>query len=102
MRKTKSLVIVLEALLATPTADHWGYDLQRQTGMRSGILYPILRRLLEAEWVDDGWEDLSAVEGRPPRRYYRLTERGAASARTLLARTEPASRYALRPQRAST
>lgn len=102
MRKTKTLVTVLEAMLANPTAEHWGYDLQRQTGIRSGALYPILRRLLEAGWVEDGWEELSDAEGRPPRRYYRLTERGAASARTLLADAEPEGRYALRPGEAFT
>lgn len=102
MKKTKSLIAVLEALLARPTEEHWGYDLQRQTGIRSGVLYPILRRLLEAGWVEDGWEDPEAIEGRPPRRYYTLTDWGAASARTMLAGVEPEHRYVLRPGEAST
>lgn len=102
MRKTKSLTAVLEALLDRPAAEHWGYDLQRQTGIRSGVLYPILRRLLEAGWVEDGWENPEAIEGRPPRRYYTLTDRGAASARTMLADNEPEHRYVLKPGKAST
>jgi PadR family transcriptional regulator, regulatory protein PadR len=102
MKKTMSLMAVLQALLDRPSAEHWGYDLQRQTGIRSGILYPILRRLLEAGWVEDGWEEPEAVEGRPPRRYYTLTDRGAASARTMLAGAEPERRYVLKPGEAST
>lgn len=102
MKKTKSLLAVLQALLDRPYAEHWGYDLQRQTGIRSGILYPILRRLLEAGWVVDGWEEPESVEGRPPRRYYTLSEQGAVLARAMLASAEPQRRSILKPGKAST
>jgi PadR family transcriptional regulator PadR len=85
MRRTQSLVRVLEALLENPQDQHWGYELQKRAKIRSGVLYPILRRLHEAGWVEDGWEDQrEASQGRPPRRYYVLTPQGVTAARELL------------------
>src|SRR3712207_8962836 len=43
----------------------WGYDLSKRSGVRSGVLYPILRRLLEKGWLTDGWEEPADV--RKPR-----------------------------------
>jgi DNA-binding PadR family transcriptional regulator len=48
--------------------------LARVATVRSGVVYPLLTRLLDAGWLADGWEQ--GVEGRPPRRYYELTEDG--------------------------
>jgi len=63
-----------------PQGRHWGYPLSKRSGVPSGVLYPILRRMLDEGWLSDHWEDAStaAAEGRPPRRYYRLTHRGIA------------------------
>lgn len=62
-----------------PEGHHWGYDLTKRAGVRSGVLYPTLRRMEVEGWVDDGWEDPEAVSGRPPRRYYQLTGEGRAA-----------------------
>ena len=59
-----------------PRGRHWGYDLTKRAGIRSGVLYPVLRRMQERGWLDDGWEDPATVQGRPPRRYYELTDAG--------------------------
>lgn len=40
-----------------------------------GTLYPLLARLRRAGWVSTNWKE--STEG-PPRRYYSLTEDGAA------------------------
>lgn len=40
-----------------------------------GTLYPLLARLRRAGWVTTSWQE--STEG-PPRRYYSLTENGAA------------------------
>lgn len=33
--------------------------------------------MLDAGWLEDGWEDPTEIaERRPPRRYYRLTDEG--------------------------
>lgn len=77
---------VLAALMEQPQAWRYGYDLSKQTGLKSGTLYPLLIRLsdqglLEAEWR----QPLQA--GRPQRHAYRLTEAGAALARQRAAET---------------
>lgn len=86
---------VLEALLGAPEQRHWGYQLQKRAGVRSGVLYPILRRLHEEGWVTDGWEEPSEVpSGRPPRRYYVLTPAGSTAARQMLAEAVHDPRFA--------
>lgn len=79
MRKTHALVQVAIAIMASPRDKQWGYDLAKRTGVRSGVLYPILRRMLDDEWITDGWEAEADTGGkRPPRRYYELTNKGMA------------------------
>ena len=50
-----------------------------------GTLYKALGRLEEAGLLTSRWEDPAAADGRPRRRLYALTERGAATARRALA-----------------
>ena len=77
MRRTYALIQVALALMENPTGQHWGYDLSRRAGVRSGVMYPILHRMLAEEWLEDGWEDPAQLGGkRPPRRYYELTDGG--------------------------
>jgi PadR family transcriptional regulator, regulatory protein PadR len=76
VKQTRTLIAVAVALMADPFGTHWGYALGRQAHVRSGVLYPILRRMLNEGWLTDGWEDPSEAPGRPPRRYYGLTDEG--------------------------
>jgi PadR family transcriptional regulator PadR len=39
-------------------------------------MYPILHRMLDEEWLTDGWDDSNTVRRRPPRLYYELTDLG--------------------------
>lgn len=94
MKVTHALVQVVSALMADPQGRHWGYDLSRRSGVRSGVLYPILHRLLEEGWLSDGWEDGSELNGgRPPRRYYELTEEGIVQLGAILRKAEGDSRF---------
>lgn len=87
LRITTAVVKVLATLIDDPTADRYGLELIRETGLPSGTLYPILVRLQRAGWIDARWEDIDpVVEGRPARRYYRLTPDGATAARDELAK----------------
>src|SRR4051794_41236353 len=82
VRVTTSVMRVLSAFLADVDADRYGLDLMHDTALASGTLYPILVRLERAGWVASRWEEIDpAAEGRPSRRYYRLTTEGAAEAR---------------------
>ena len=83
MRHTRALIAVAGALMADPDGQHWGYPLERSAGVRSGALYPILRRMLEGGWLEDGWE-AGQPHGRPPRRYYTLTAKGKAEMGALI------------------
>jgi PadR family transcriptional regulator PadR len=81
-RMTTPVLKVIAALLADADGEHYGLELMQETGLPSGTLYPILLRLDRAGWVTSRWERLDpVVEGRPNRRYYRLTGEGAAVAR---------------------
>lgn len=75
MRKTHALVEVVLALLEDSDGKHWGYDLSKRSGVRSGVLYPILHRMLDDGLLEDGWEEQGK---KPPRRYYVLTPEGIA------------------------
>jgi PadR family transcriptional regulator, regulatory protein PadR len=75
MRRTRSLRAVALTLLEQPDGTHFGYDIGKRTGIPSGVLYPILGRLLTEGWITDHWEDLPPL-GRPRRRYYQLTDTG--------------------------
>jgi DNA-binding PadR family transcriptional regulator len=86
VRITIPVAKVLSALLADPDADRYGLDLIKITGLASGTLYPVLHRLQDAGWVSADWETIdTTAEGRPARRYYRLTAEGVAAARQALA-----------------
>lgn len=73
---------VLEALIAQPQAWRYGYDLSKETGLKSGTLYPLLIRLSEQGLLEAEWRE-PLQPGRPPRHAYRLTARGLATANAL-------------------
>jgi DNA-binding PadR family transcriptional regulator len=79
-------LLVLAALCAEPREWLHGYGIARDTGLKSGSLYPILIRLAERGLVEARWED-GQPTGRPRRHLYRLTSEGLASAKAALART---------------
>src|SRR6201987_1163781 len=91
---------VLAALAAEPSAWRHGYDLARETGLKSGTLYPILVRLADREIVQARWEE-GEPAGQPRRHPYRLPSDGLATAPPALAAAPaPAARVA-RPGRAA-
>jgi DNA-binding PadR family transcriptional regulator len=79
---TTSVLKVVAALLVDPALERYGLELMHEARLPSGTLYPILVRLERAGWVQSRWERLDpAAEGRPNRRYYRLTAEGVVRAR---------------------
>jgi DNA-binding PadR family transcriptional regulator len=71
-------------LCPTPTRWRHGYDIARETGLKSGTLYPVLIRLADRGLLEACWEDEQPV-GRPRRHLYRLTTEGLATATAALA-----------------
>jgi len=84
LRISPQTIAVLEALLYAPTEWRYGYDLSRETKLKSGTLYPILMRLADNKLMETKWE-ASPETGRPPRHLYRLTGQGVRVAREKLA-----------------
>lgn len=99
MNKTANLIAVAQVLMRNPGGQHYGYPLLTETGIRSGALYPLLYRLLEAGWLQDGWEDPATVQGRPPRRFYTLTATGLAELGALAAQAPRPTTQAVRKTR---
>ncbi len=105
MNLTYPTTLVLHALA---NGLRHGFDVIDATGLASGTVYPILRRLEREGLVSATWEDVAIAqqEQRPPRRYYELTPEGSAVLKTAVARyrvpREIASRVRrLRPARSS-
>jgi PadR family transcriptional regulator PadR len=76
--------LVLETLLRLPQEWRHGYELSRETGLKSGTLYPLLIRLLDRGELEARWTE-PEQNGRPPRHEYRLTASGNARATELSA-----------------
>jgi DNA-binding PadR family transcriptional regulator len=70
---------VLADLCATPSQWRHGFGIARDTGLKSGTLYPVLIRLADRGLVEARWEDEQSA-GRPRRHLYRLTPEGLAAA----------------------
>jgi PadR family transcriptional regulator len=94
LRLSPQTLQVLDAFLQETTEWKYGYDISRNTGLKSGTLYPILMRLAERKLLETSWE--TAEIGKPPRHLYRLTPDGLR-----FAREHSALVSAGRPQRAA-
>jgi PadR family transcriptional regulator, regulatory protein PadR len=82
---------LLEALLKQPRKWKHGYELSKQTGLKSGTLYPLLIRFSERNFLESEWQPPDKP-GTPPRHVYRLTSKGVEMAREKAnARTRPVS-----------
>ena len=75
-------------LFAVGRGLRYGFDIIDATGLPSGTVYPVLRRLEGAGLLKSSWERVQTAREaqRPPRRYYQLTGAGAESLREALAR----------------
>lgn len=79
LRLSPQTLQVLDAFLQVPKDWKYGYDISRNTGLKSGTLYPILMRMAERKLLETSWE--AAELGKPPRHLYRLTPDGMRFAR---------------------
>ena len=79
LRLSPQTLRILDAFLHEPLEWKYGYEISRETGLKSGTLYPILMRLAERELLETAWQTGEA--GRPPRHMYRFTKNGTQFAR---------------------
>ena len=73
IRMTYAAALVLQAL---DSGHRHGFDIIDATNVRSGTVYPLLRRLEEAGLITSKWEHVSIARSsnRPPRKYYELNK----------------------------
>ena len=71
-------VTAIGVLQAIANGFEYGFDIIDHTGLPSGTVYPALSRLERDGYVRSAWEDNQRAhrEGRPARRYYRITAPG--------------------------
>lgn len=89
IRLTTTTRAVMEALLQGEPM--WGYRLSDATNLGPGTVYPILKRLEAAGWVEGTWEVAMPVD-RPRRCTYIVTDKGAREYAAALARRARATR----------
>ena len=78
-RKTPATAAVLEIMLSATDAV-WGLQVVKETGLKTGTVYPILERLEAAGWVEGAWDADDERKG-PRRRYFHLTAEAEPYAR---------------------
>ena len=71
-------ITAVSVLHAIAGGYQYGFDVIDQTGLPSGTVYPALSRLERDGLVRSAWENEQEAhaEGRPARRYYKLTAPG--------------------------
>src|SRR3954469_19192383 len=85
LRVTYPTAIVM---LAVSRGVRYGFDIMDATGLQSGTVYPILRRLEDAGMLRSRWEAVGNARDaqRPPRRNYQVTGAGLRAVDDALAR----------------
>lgn len=85
MRLTHATVQVARTLLASPEPHQWLHDIARRSGSKTGVVHPILQRMLDAGWLADRRE--------AQRHYYRVTDTGRRELAALLDRARGDARF---------
>ena len=86
--QTRSL---LGAMIRHSRSWQYGYELSKQTGLKSGTLYPLLIRLSDQGLLESKWQE-PEQPGKPARHAYKLTVSGLALGREIAATLAPAVR----------
>ncbi len=65
-------------LQAVASGYRYGFDVMNATGLPSGTVYPALRRMEDAGYLQSRWEGERKAhkEQRPARKYYEIRRRG--------------------------
>lgn len=68
-------------LHAVDSGCRYGFSIMESTGLPSGTVYPAMRRLERDSLIASRWEKQSIAdsEGRPPRKYYKVTAEGKST-----------------------
>jgi DNA-binding PadR family transcriptional regulator len=91
LRVTHATALILQALAS---GRRHGFQIMDTTGLPSGTVYPVLRRLEREGAVESEWEDVdvATAAGRRRRRIYRVTSPGMLLVERARARLEDTQR----------
>ncbi len=91
-------------LQAVANGYRYGFDVMDVTGLPSGTVYPALRRMEHGGLVASVWESEAEAqrEGRPARKYYKLTAGGQEALAEAVGRYRHLERLLPEPGRDST
>src|SRR5918993_2287664 len=80
-------ISAVSVLQAVSNGFEYGFDIIDNTGLPSGTVYPALSRLERDGFVRSAWENEARAhrDGRPARRYYRITAAGVRALSDALA-----------------
>jgi PadR family transcriptional regulator PadR len=78
----------------------YGFEIADRTGLRTGTVYPALRRLESLGFVRSRWESEKTAhrEQRPARRYYEITPAGSSALDVAMKRFENLAHLKPRPR----
>jgi PadR family transcriptional regulator, regulatory protein PadR len=79
-RPSTATRLVFQAFLDSPGDESYGFELSKATGLPSGTIYPILRRLEDDDLIKSRWSEVQTDTQRRQRRYYKLTAEGRRAA----------------------
>lgn len=91
-RPSTATRLVFQAFLDAPSDESYGFELARATGLPSGTIYPILRRLEDDQLIRSRWAEVETEAQRRRRRYYELTAEGRRVAHAATAEQRQALR----------
>jgi PadR family transcriptional regulator PadR len=99
-RITRQTEQIFEVLMSDPRREWSGSQIAPATGIKTGTLYPALLRMERFGWLSWSWEDevRAGAEGRPRRRFYRLTGEGERVAEKIASEAEARGRRRKRRQ----
>lgn len=95
-RLTRATLDVLEVLLQDDE-ELYGLKIAQAVGRPTGSIYPILARLEQLGWVESEWEPTDPAVRGARRRFYHLSQDGAARAHAALASRRARPSGAVRP-----
>jgi DNA-binding PadR family transcriptional regulator len=72
--------LVFQTLLDCVDGESYGFQIAQATGLPSGTIYPILRRMEVDGLIEGSWAEVESNGQRRRRRYYALTRDGRQAA----------------------
>lgn len=90
LRLTDNVVAILNTMLERSGKEMYGLEIADAAEIGSATIYAALTRMERAGMLDSKWEDVDPSDvGRPRRRLYRLTSKGATVGRKAVAAYKP-------------